>query len=154
MNRRTDIIVYAICLLLLVGAACFWWQGVFPSSGKELVLLPGESASARQNDETGGSNHYGNSPEDSNMGVQDIADGSYGFELDNFLGQDYRGSGQSDVRHATPDRPGQERNNRKQIFVHVAGAVKSPGYTGCGKAKGSTRPWNLLFLLKMQMLIT
>ena len=41
MNRRADVIVYGIVFLLFVGAASLWWLKLFPSSGKEVVLLPG-----------------------------------------------------------------------------------------------------------------
>lgn len=85
MNRRADIIAYAIVFLLLVGAASFWWLRLFPSPGKEVVLLPG--GQDHGNPEGGGT--------PGENGVEQIG---------------------------TSDDLGQEI-----IYVHVAGAVESPG---------------------------
>lgn len=101
MNRRPDIIVYAVSFLLLVGAASLWWQGVFPSSSRELVLLPDEQSSARHNEGPGESNHPGSS------GIYDV----FG---------DSESGNPSEPKRAEPD-------DSMAIFVHVAGAVKSPG---------------------------
>lgn len=108
MNRRPDIIIYAISFLLLIGAASLWWQGVFPSSSRELVLLPDAQSSARHNEDGGGSSHYGTSGGLGATGGSGVP-GDYG-SLSN------SGNG---------DSPEQEK--AREIFVHVTGAVKSPG---------------------------
>ncbi len=108
MNRRPDIIIYAISFLLLIGAASLWWQGVFPSSNRELVLVPDGESSARQNEDEGRSTHSGTSGAFGATGVSGMP-GDHG-SLSN------SGNG---------DSP--EQDNAREIFVHVTGAVKSPG---------------------------
>ncbi len=98
MIRRADIIVYVISFLLLIGAASLWWQGVFPFSDDKLVLLPEN---------------------------QVLSESSSGFE-----------PGENDVLNdetdqKTKDEQGSPHESDKLdvdvIFVHVAGAVESPG---------------------------
>jgi competence protein ComEA len=108
MNRRPDIIIYAISFLLLIGAASLWWQGVFPSSSRELVLLPDVQSSARHSEDGGGSSHYGTS-------------GALGAEGGHGMPGDYGRLSNS----GNGDSP--EQDNAREIFVHVTGAVKSPG---------------------------
>ncbi|HHX10165.1 MAG TPA: hypothetical protein GX729_02150 [Firmicutes bacterium] len=100
MNRRADLIIYAICLLLLTGAAGLWWRGIFPS-GDELVLTPDN-----------------NPPAWGDLGQGQGRIGQTGHP-DSGTGGDSPGSGGSDENSREYDD--------NVIYVHIAGAVEAPG---------------------------
>lgn len=120
MNRRLDLIIYAICLLLLVGAASLWWRGIFPS-GDELVLTPednpawgdleigpgqpGQADHPGQTDQAGQTGHPDPTPHGDVQGRQ-------------AAGRDSPDAG------SAGDLPEEDDN---VIFVHIAGAVEAPG---------------------------
>ncbi len=122
MNRRADIIIYIISFLLLVGAASLWWRGIIPSSSNELVLLPGGQIPTGGNSVAGESNHHGSNA--SRQAVQ---------SQKGYAGADHESQRGSMVDSENPwgshglmgDRA--EEDNGNVIFVHVAGAVESPG---------------------------
>ncbi|HHY69393.1 MAG TPA: helix-hairpin-helix domain-containing protein [Bacillota bacterium] len=94
MERRRDLIVGVVSILLLIGAFSLWWQGVSPSSSGELVLMRDGNPSPGGDNEVGGDDLWGHPG----------FDGSGG------------GPGSSD-----------SQDEQNVIFVHVTGAVKSPG---------------------------
>jgi len=98
MNRRADIIIYALSLLLLIGAASLWWRGIFPSASDELVLIPEGQSPAWGDLESGQGQGGRNEPIDEG---------------------DPQSSG------GAVEDPTQDDDN--VIFVHIAGAVEAPG---------------------------
>jgi competence protein ComEA len=86
MNRRVDIAVYSLTILMLLGAGALWWQGIAPRD-EALVLKAEEKMTldAVMEDKT-----------------KDIT-GDTDINIESFI-----------------DEPA-------DIYVHVAGAVKSPG---------------------------
>ena len=97
MGMRSDRIVLVVSLLLLIGALSLWWQGAFASSKDDLVLLSGA-------DTPKGEEQSGKAQGTSEEG------GAYGKD----------GSGVTSPEDAV-------QTGKNQIFVHVTGAVKSPG---------------------------
>lgn len=105
MTRQAELIICAISILLLIGAAGLWWRGIFPSSGDELVLVPDGQSQA-----WGGPG-----------GGQDQAGDDESTVFNGPTGPG--GTGAIDGGVSSQDG----EDETEVIFVHIAGAVESPG---------------------------
>jgi len=112
VNRSRELVVYAIAFLLLAGAMSLWWQGIKPRGGGDLVLVPKESGTKAGSEET--AQPQGQNPDRKGGAASERP----------VPGKDEEPRDSSTAVHPDPAHPPE---TERTIYVHVAGAVESPG---------------------------